>query len=771
MAIGFCRQPGATMQGRVLLIKVSLLFAAVLLASAGCQPEAGRADRQPAWAAEATSRAAAETQLKINQEALLRGATADIRLDAATVLLFSDNPLARQILIDTLNQTDNRTARIAVCRALVVSRETRRTIKDEEDFIEPLAEVLKTEDAGTARYAAEAALLFDYDEIAKVLETMAKDASLPIQARLNAIYAMKVQLDIKAITRLVELTGEKDAQIASAAREALRSIGVPVGADAQSRQRVLAELRTRGMETFQRDWMVQQEARISELERQRDLWRKLYLGALDRIYAGLGDDEQRGKLLTELLGNSEVPVRLWALGKVSQWRIGTQAKLPAELGPVLLKLISDSNRDVRLATAKLLSLTGELGSAERLAEQFAMEQDEEVKLELFVALGAACHYALIPTSGMQLSPELRKRTLEWAARYVREGDAAKAQRGAEVVRKLLEPGGLASEEAGRYLDVLAERFKQEQQNDDGTLKGELVGTMARLCAQSAYKTESAARFAPVFEKALNDEMDLVREGAVDGLISIDKPRALRLLAAGFINDSSQIVRGRVIELAGDVGGTDDLRWLWEKVGSNSESKPAWQAMLKIFNSCDVNAVGGWLEKLGPEAAREKLTEEQWVSFLELAERRAVTEERSEMVRTVREKLARLYIGSGQFERAAEYLGKLHQTAQAPEQKNAVLGQLVEVYLRWPKLDSAVRLVGNCLLERDLGANSAVVRSIDAFFDKPSGGVEPIQVLKAFREIKPAEQRPLWQQQLARWNKLLGAVEQTEKPMTGGEWKD
>ncbi|MCJ7728341.1 MAG: HEAT repeat domain-containing protein, partial [Sedimentisphaerales bacterium] len=408
------------MDSKALEMMMRRLCLLVLLMLAGCQQEAVRTDKATASdldpsaslrtgklsrvAAEPTPRVDTDTQLKVNQEALLRGATEEVRLDAAMVMLFSDSPRARQILIDTLKQSENKQARVAVCRALTASRETRQVVKDKRDFIEPLAEVLRTEDGGTAKSAAEAALLFDYDEISDVLERMARDATLPVKARLNAIYAMKVQLDIRATTRLVELVEDKDTQVSSAAREALRSIGVPVGRDARSRAQILAELRTRGMERFQRDWMVRQESRVSELEKERDLWRKLYIGALDRIYEGLGDEGQRGKFLTEQLGNSESAVRLWALDKVSQWRVGTQAKLPAEVGPVLVKLVSDGNRDVRLATAKLLSLTGELGSAERLAEQFGVEQDEEVKVELFAALGAACHYALVPTSGNQLSP-------------------------------------------------------------------------------------------------------------------------------------------------------------------------------------------------------------------------------------------------------------------------------------------------------------------------------------------------------------------------------
>ena len=748
----------------VIMIQRAYLLVLVLLVLAGCEQGATKVGNTAAPAAETLSNGETDTQLKVNQEALLRGATDDVRLDAAMVMLFSDSASARRILIEALNQSENKQARMAVCRALTVSRETRRPIRNKNDFIEPLANILKTEEGNLAKFAAEALLVFDYDAIVNVLEPMAKDESMPVKARLNAIYAMKVQLDIRAITRIAELVEDKDKQISIAASDALQSLGVPVSRDARRRAQILSDLRTRGMEQFQRDWLIRQESRVNDLEKERDQWRKLYLGSLDRIYEGISDDGQRGKFLIEQLNNSESMIRLWALDKVSQWRIGTQSKLPAELGPVLVKLVSSDNRDVRLATAKLLSLTGELSSAERLAEQFKVEQDEEVKTELFVALGAACHYALVPTSGSQLSPELRKQTLEWAVEYLNDEDAKKAHRGADVIRKLIEPGGLSGDDAARYMNMLVERYSREKQNSNSTLRGDLLGTMARLCGQSAYKPESAKRFASVFEQALNDESDLVREAAVDGLICVDKPRALKLLAKDFVNDKSQIIRDRVMDLAGDVGGKDDLLWLWDKVGANSEGKSAWQAMLKIFNNCDTNVIESWVGKFDSQSVNGKLPDEQYVSFFELAERKAAAENRADMVKAAREKLAQLYAKSGQFEQAAEYLGKLRESARTKEQKEIILGQLINVYLRWPKLEAAALLVGNCLLEKDLGGDSAVVRSIDAFLDNPSGGAEPNMVLKSLRKVKASDQRPLWRQNLARWSKRFDFA---EDPNTGG----
>jgi hypothetical protein len=244
---------------------------------------------------------------------------------------------------------------------------------------------------------------------------------------------------------------------------------------------------------------------------------------------------------------------------------------------------------------------------------------------------------------------------------------------------------------------------------------------------------------------------------------------LKLLAKNFVNDRSAIIRNSVMQLAAEVGGKDDLQWLWDKIGTNSESKEAWQAMLKIFNGCDVDTIENWLGRFNSQGSGQKLTDEQWMSFLELAERKAVAENRTATARAVREKLAPLYITAAEFAQAAECLGKLRETAQTAGQKEAILGQLMEVYLRWPKVEAASRLVGNCLLGGDLGENSAVVRSIEHFWDNPAGGADPNEVLESLRKVKPDERRPMWEQQMARWTRRFGLARKEEEPnVIGGQ---
>jgi hypothetical protein len=71
------------------------------------------------------------------------------------------------------------------------------------------------------------------------------------------------------------------------------------------------------------------------------------------------------------------------------------------------------------------------------------------------------------------------------------------------------------------------------------------------------------------------------------------------------------------------------------------------------------------------------------------------------------------------------------------------------------VEAAVRLVGNCLLEKDLGTDSAIIRSIDAFWDNPTGGADPNVVLDSLKKIKLVEQRPMWEQQITRWTRRFG----------------
>ena len=76
--------------------------------------------------------------------------------------------------------------------------------------------------------------------------------------------------------------------------------------------------------------------------------------------------------------------------------------------------------------------------------------------------------------------------------------------------------------------------------------------------------------------------------------------------------------------------------------------------------------------------------------------------------------------------------------------------LLLVYLRWPKVDAAAKIVENCLIEQDLDPNDAVVRSLDGYLAKLPSGTDPNALLGALDDIKPPAARPFWQKILKQW---------------------
>ncbi|MCK4914177.1 MAG: hypothetical protein KAI59_00090 [Planctomycetes bacterium] len=726
----------------------------VLFLLAGCQ-EANVGRNKSVYPKTSIKEPKPGKQLKINQDALLKGSSEQIRIDAAGVILVSPEPAARRTLLEALTQKENIAAQIAICKALSQARATQEEISAKEDFIEPLFAVLTAEDSAAAKLAAEAMLIFEYDKIANRLETTAADTSLAASARVNVVYALKLQPDTRAIFKLLELLDNTQPPVAAAAKDALKSLGVPAGKNARARKQIVEELKRKGRNEFLRDWLIRQESQMKILESERDAWRQMYLASLGKLYENISDDTQKSAFLSGHLASEKVTVKLWALDMVSQWRVGTASKFPVELGPVLIGLVGDNDRDVRLKTAKLLSLMGQLDSAEKLLEQLKVETDEHVQMELFSALGGACYYAFLPNSQITVAPEIRKETLGFAADYLSQPDAKKAQKGAEVIGKLLEKNGLDAAEVEIYFDLLVKRYEQQKTQPQGAaLRGELLATMAGLCAKSVYKTESAKYFEPLFKDGLQDESNMVREAAVDGLIYIDKSEALKTLRKDFVNDSSPLIRKKLTELAGEIGSENDLVWLLEKVGSTAESESAWQAMLKIFKRSQANALSPWLEQFDSQGAMSRLPDEQKISFLKIAELKAAGENKAGMLENAREKLASLYIKSSQFEQAAEYLGMLRETAIEPEKKDAILTSLLEVYLKWPNLEAATQLVNNYLLAKDLKSDDAITHSIDDYFNKPNPTSDPNTMLTALSKIEIGQKRPMWQRQLERWQKQL-----------------
>ncbi len=739
-------------------MKKGLLF--ILTIGAFVQPWLCAAADQPV-----VEPPAANEQLEINKNALLFGTDEQIRLKAASLMLDSGDPAARAVILQVLSKTDNQQARLAVCQAIAESR-GKRTIPNSEEFIGPLMSFLvEQRDPASVRMATEALLIFKYEQIEQPLLAKIADKSLPTEARLNAVQALRLQPDIRAIVRLIELLDDSDEQVVAAAAEALKSLAIPaVGTDKATRRQMIEEIQRIGKEEFLHYWRMRQEyeRQIEQLKSERDSWRQKYVATLDQLYAGLGTDgAARIEFLAQYLLGARPEERLWAVSKISLWLHGTEPKsnVRSELGPLLIKLVSDENTQVRLNAARVLALMPELDTSQILLAQLKVETDDEVRSELFAALGQACRYVFSPQSPVKPDASIRKETLDMAVEYLLSDTPAKAQRGAEVIRNLLENNGLSEQEVSVYLEALAGRY--ERNGTSNVLRGELLNSMATLCGQSAYGNQAAKRYRQYFVAALTEEDDLVREAAVNGLININKPEAYRRLRTDFVNDKSVNIRKRLISLAEEMGTVEDLGWLSEKISSSPEEAGAWKAMLRIFESGNSKLLSDWIEPL----ESKKIAPVRMVAFFEIVERKAQAENNNALLNTARYKLARLLAQTQQRDRAKEYYGDLIKTDKNAAHRDQLRAELLELYLSDGQIKLAGSLITNRLLEDDVDDSCPIGQTLISFVrsspQQAAGLIDELQQIK----LDGAGPKPLWQQLLQRLKEIRPA-DVNSPPLTG-----
>jgi HEAT repeat protein len=708
-----------------------------------------------------------DTQLRINKTALLEGKNDKNRIDAAGLLLADENPAARGFLLDVLRRTDNPQARAAVCDALNASRVAQKPLKNRDDFIKPLIAILTSvEDPLIAKPAAEATLIFGYSQVQQDLEKAVMDPSLSIKVRMNIIYALKRHPDRQAVAKLISLLENPDPQIVEAARNALNSIGISVSLDPAIRQQMVAELRKRGVEAFLRERVIWQENRIRELQTDLSAWQNRCLAAMGDQYDSLADEAGKTAFLGRQLSSPEIAVRSWALDKLQELRKGTGKLRLTDLEPTLLNLISDPSKQVRLGTARLLALVGELNVAQSLLKQLKAETDDQVRREMLVALREACYVGSLATAGRKVPEDVRKETLEWAVRFLNEADVEKVRTGAEVIGKLLEQDGLKPEEVDRYLTALSDRYTLASAGADPGMRAYLLSAMAGLCATRSTCREQAARlYSASFEQALTDKTDVVRQNAMDGFVNIDKLGALRKLRENMANDSSVSIRQKLVDLAGEIGGPQDLNSLAEKLGVAGESEPAWLAMLKILKRSDLAVLADWKLKIDVLAAAGKVAVEQRIAFFTLVEQEAKSENKADVRKDAQMRLAQLYVESSNLKQASEYWRNLLEVAATEEERQQIQGQLLRAYLGLASVDQAAELISKYLSAKDLDLRPTgfVVRGIEEYLNSPTT-TNPGVLLDVLQQIKVSDPGTLqaWRALLSGWSDRFAKAKKSEE---------
>lgn len=687
-------------------------------------------------------------QFRIYREALLQGSSEEIRVDAAVGLLLNRDEASRDLLVSSLRLSDNRGAIRAVCLALIKSRAIGATIGSRDVFFEPLLELLTGGDSELSRLSAEALLVFQYGDIGNRLNDLSHDRTLDKRVRFNVIYALQIRPEPEALSSLIKLLDESDMDIARAAETSLQeAFGIPVGTGRVVWEQILDDLKQKSPDDIRRERLLRQEMKLRQMQAERDRWQRLYLGALDKQYEA-ADEASRNAMALERLDSDLPAIRLWALDKIDRYPANGQIALRDKL----LALLGDESRQVRLRTSRVLNNMSALNPAEKLLERFYLEQDSEVALAMFEALGEACFFAFSPGSKIELPVEVKLQTLEIAGGYLKSEDVDTAKKGAEIIRKLLELDDLPEALAEHYLGLFLERYELSVQRNSG-LRPDLLSMMSRLSSRGAQRERAARRFLPYFVEGVAVlENPAVRLAAATGLSHIDKAQSLKLFKQhNVLVDGSPALRQLVIEVAGQAGQPEDLEWLAVIIGTNGSSEAAIQAFRSICLRSNAQVALEWAAKLQNGG--------NWAGFvrelLEMSEQKAVAEKNELILSDVRVQLAEWYVRQEQADGLVPYLQRLKAAGGTLAFPDATGGRLVDVLVRAGQFDAAAELVKVRLDRASLRKDSLILDKLEGyFFSNQVSAAAKNEMLAKLASIKVDPVNPIWSSKLKTWTEQL-----------------
>lgn len=664
---------------------------------------------------------AVERQLRIYRETLQQGSSEDIRIDAAVGLLLQNTAQSQDVLASALKSDENPQARQAVCKALVKSRGLSQTIDSLDAFQKPLLQILRNQSREEAELASEALLLFNYSKIEASLMQIINNKELTTEVRIHGIYALQLRPEPLALQGLIGLLDDSDAEVAKAAETALQdSFGIPVGTSRAVWADILVELQKKSPEAIRRERLLRQAITLRQVQAERDRWQKLYLSSLDKRYEML-DEANQSKMILEMMASELPPVRLWSLDKASKYPL-----IGEEFRMRLFSMLSDSSRDVRLRVANVLRTKSDLNPAEVLLVRFQEESDPEVALAMFEALGEAYYYAFSPGTAVELSPEIKNKTLEIAAQYLESNSAESAIKGAEVLRKILELNNLSKDSMNSYLMVLSNRYEKSI-SENGTLRAGLLSILAHLCGQGGAKAQACVLYEPYFTEALTaQDNPALRLAAAQGLSYVDKVKALELFKQkGLMNDENLAVQQVMIDLAGQTGDASDLEWLLVSRKGNGGSDHVWLAVKSICQRQKAVFLMEWLPTL--EAA-DGVTVENVREILDIAEQKAAGEKDEALQTQIQQQILSRLVVQKAWDSALSYLNKVGYDSSSSRFSPTTNAAVLKIFLYSNTAERVVSMLRAELEKGDLSDGNPLNSILKDYFSSEAVSFDSKSIL-------------------------------------------
>ena len=472
------------------------------------------------------------------------------RRDAADVLLDKDAAAARAILVDLLSGLTPSDAKLAILDA-IAARESVH-----EAFLDPLFQLLRSDDEATRRAAAMAFGAFQGNDKAFLrLKELATLAETPPTLRLAAIQAMARLVDKRSIETLVGLTADAKPPVAAAAAEALadmtglKDIGASHEAWAdwwKKHEDEPESLLLGGLLRRSREEAKRREAAMDRLQA------RLIRHLMDLYEAA--DAKQKVRLAMEHLEDAVPQVRALGAGQAAAMAhdvLGAgngAARQPyQELIASLTKHVNDESPAVRAAAAEALAAWKEAAAAPVLLARLDAEKSLEVRAALAAALG-----------GLKVSEAVPK--LITMLDLSSEVEVLQATGALGAIGEKGTPGAAAVEPAAKALGRLARSAPQPAVREAACL------ALAKIAPPSAEE---------VLASALDDPTPSVRFSAAQGIGNLPKAgdRTVSALAAR-LQDENKGVRQAAAAALARLGGPEAGRQIADRLKVGAETEPA-----------------------------------------------------------------------------------------------------------------------------------------------------------------------------------------------------
>ena len=605
---------------------------------------------------------------------LSEGTERDIRREQARILL--TDPQAHGPLLDQLQQEDNLTANIIICRTIATTAFPLATDPLPDTFVPILFKGLTDDNAELSFWAQNALARSHADSVVESLSAITTDPCQPLPSRLAAFGALELMPGKEPIHAIALLLKDHDGQLRSRAQAYLAAL-LAAPEDITSEQfedRYLPKLKKlKDLAVLNRQFahrhqlLLDAETRITQLQAQTTFWRERYFAQEAAAFGQLAEPTAKLAFLRRFLPSEQPDIFIWALQLLRDWCRTPAAQagpIAEQLVEVLSPFVADPNPRVRELTAGSFELLGDKATpiADALIAQLDKEQSPPAQVALLKAL-ASLEAPQAIFSALRLLDSQTPEVFTQAARTVGRIAASK-------------PEALTDEQLSDIAASLAQAYITH--DDSQNVKSELILAMGDIATPPKNIQIARRAFDDMLLAALQNDAGPVRSEAVYTLTKLHDHDVLPLLLTetDLLADPYTPVRHAVIAAIRNQGGKVHLDRLYQRLANENDidvTRAIEDAFLAILARLSVKDSYTWAAHLRSTGEKQRRLLDRIVSLLAQQIKDAETAGSAvapEYLQLCLDLQAQIARREGRLDQALAYYSRLLDLPIADEQKDA-----------------------------------------------------------------------------------------------------